>query len=81
MRKRLTSAARCAIKMCSQECDRVKAIKQFEKDLINGPSHCFGYHDRCSADFCHTVRDKQSQSNEISAELNAEMPTFEVANV
>ena len=36
MRKRLASAARCAIKMRSLEKDRAKAIKQLEEDLMNG---------------------------------------------
>ena len=37
MRKRLTSAARCAIKMRSKEADQKKAVKPLEQDLINGP--------------------------------------------
>ena len=52
MRKRLTSAARCAIKMRSKEVDRRKGVKLLEQDLRNGPYHCFGIHDRCSSDFC-----------------------------
>ena len=61
MRKRLTSAARCAIKMRSKESDQAKAIKQLEQDLINGPLHCFGHHSKCSADFCRTVQEKQME--------------------
>ena len=56
MRKRLTSAARCAIKMRSKESDRKKAIKLLEHDLQNGPYHCFGIHDNCSKDFCSQNR-------------------------
>ena len=56
MRCRLTSAAQCAIKMRSQEADVVGAIKNLEKDLRNGPLHCFGIHTKCSADFCKTAR-------------------------
>ena len=41
MRCRLTSAARCAIKMRSQELDRSKAVKKLQHDLQNGPFHCF----------------------------------------
>lgn len=59
MRKRLVSAARCAIKMRSQEQDRAKALISLRKDLINGPRHCFGIHTRCSPDFCTTARDQQ----------------------
>ena len=52
MRKRLTKAARCAIKNRSAERDRKQAIQQLRRDLSNGPSHCFGIHDKCSADYC-----------------------------
>ncbi len=55
MRKRLVSAARCAIKMRSKESDRVKALSLLKKDLINGPRHCFGIHTHCSPDFCTKV--------------------------
>ena len=27
-------------------------MKLLERDLQNGPYHCFGHHDRCSPDFC-----------------------------
>jgi hypothetical protein len=56
MRKRLTSAARCAIKMRSKNEDQRKAVRLLEQDLINGPFHCFGYHQRCSIDFCKVAR-------------------------
>ena len=52
MRKRLTSAARCVIKMRSKEQDTSKAVKLLEKDLKNRPNHCFGIHTNCSLDFC-----------------------------
>lgn len=48
MRKHLTSAARCAIKMRSKELNRKLAIKRLERDLLSGPLHCFGYYDKCS---------------------------------
>ena len=48
MRKKLTSAARCAIKMRSKENDRRKGVKLLEKDLRNGPYHCFGIHSGCT---------------------------------
>ncbi len=62
MRKRLTSAARCAIKMRSKETNRSQALQSLERDLINGPYHCFGHHSRCSPDFCSTAREKLQQS-------------------
>ena len=60
MRKRLTSAARCAIKMRSKEQDTSKAVKLLEKDLKNGPNHCFGIHTNCSLDFCTHKAHKHS---------------------
>ena len=66
MRKRLVSAACCAIRMRSKELDRAKAVKLLEKDLINGPNHCFGIHDACSSDFCSTARE-QAQLSQTSA--------------
>lgn len=60
MRKKLTSAARCAIKMRSREDDRRKGVKLLEKDLRNGPYHCFGIHNGCSTDFCTHVNELTS---------------------
>ena len=65
MRKRLTCAARCAIKMHSQGSDRAQQIKKLEKDLINGPLHCFGYHAKCSPEFCRTAQNKQQSQADI----------------
>ena len=48
MRKRLVSAARCAIRMRSKENNRVQALALLRKDFINGPRHCFGIHTHCS---------------------------------
>jgi len=62
MRKQLTSAARCAIKMRSTESDRAKAIKLLERDLINGPYHCFGDHKNCSSDFCRSAQGQAASS-------------------
>ena len=42
MRRRLVSAARCAIRMRSREVDRKLAVQLLKKDLLNGPNHCFG---------------------------------------
>lgn len=60
MRKRLTGAAKCAIKMRSKEQDTSKAVKLLEQDLKNGPNHCFGIHTNCSSDFC-THKSTQAQ--------------------
>ena len=67
MRKRLTGAARCAIKMRSKETNRSQALRSLERDLINGPYHCFGHHSRCSPDFCSTAREnlQQATSTEV----------------
>ena len=66
MRKRLTSSARCAIKMCSREEDKSKALTLLKKDLVNGPYHCFGHHTNCSPDFCHAVQDSCAAANRES---------------
>ena len=58
MRCRLTSAARCAIKMRSKEPDTTKAVKLLERDLQNGHYHCFGHHERCSPDFCLAAKER-----------------------
>ena len=63
MRKRLTSAARCAIKMRSQEPDTRKAVKLLEQDLVNGPLHCFGFHSKCSTDFCKVACERKQASS------------------
>ena len=70
MRKRLVSAARCAIRMRSKEPDRKKAVRLLEKDLINGPNHCFGVHDACSSDFCSTAKERE-QRCDVSASTSA----------
>ena len=56
MRKRLTKAARCAIISRSDENNRCEAIIILEKDFLNSPLHCFGYHSKCSVDFCTTAK-------------------------
>jgi hypothetical protein len=58
MRKRLVSAARCAIKMRSKEADRAVGVRRLKEDLANGPNHCFGHHSRCSPDFCSTAKER-----------------------
>ena len=52
MQKRLTAAARCAIKMRSKHPDKRVATELLQKDLRNSPLHCFGIHKQCSTDYC-----------------------------
>lgn len=54
MRRKLASAARCAIKIRSAKLSTNKrqAIDQLQKDLHNSPLHCFGYRNKCSSDYC-----------------------------
>ena len=66
MRKRLVSAARCAIRMRSTESDRQKALTALRKDLLNGPCHSFGIHTDCSPDFCTVAQDNQSAASSSS---------------
>ncbi len=42
--------------MRSKELDRKKAVKLLERDLLNGPSHCFGIHNSCCSYFCSVVK-------------------------
>ncbi len=71
MRRRLVSAARCAIKMRSKEVDRKTAVHLLRKDLLNGPNHCFGSHERFNPDFCSTAKDRlQSLSSTSSATIS-----------
>ena len=62
MRKRLTKAARCAIKMRSLETDRRKAVHLLQRDLENSPLHCFGIHRNCSPDYYKTAQQLLSSS-------------------
>ena len=59
--QRLTSAARCAIKMRSQEENRKEAIKKLQSDQQKGPYRCFGIHDNCSTNFCTSARSMRNQ--------------------
>ena len=53
------SAAKCTIRMRSQEKDRVSALILLRKDLVNGPCHCFSIHTHYSSDFCTIAKDQQ----------------------
>ncbi len=71
MRKRLVSAARCAIRMRSKETDKTKALVSLRKDLVNGPLHCFGIHTHCSTDFCtQTVNTTTESQQSIADSIN-----------
>ena len=65
MHKRLTSAARCAIKIRSKGQNRDTAAKLLEHDLLNGPLHCFGFHEKCSSYFCSVARNDQLTHSSI----------------
>ena len=58
MRRRLVSAARCAIRMRSKHEDRKVGVRLLRQDLVNGPNHCFGNHQKCSPDFCSTAKEQ-----------------------
>ena len=60
MRKHLTTAARCAIKMRSAESDAKRGTQLLRQDLRNGPLHCFGIHSYCSTDYCKIVRNSNT---------------------
>ena len=62
MCKRLTRAARCAIKMRSTLTDRTAAVRLLQQDLLNGPYHYFGDHSNCSADYCRVAQSKHSNT-------------------
>ena len=71
MRCRLTSSARCAIKMRSKESDIAKAVKLLAQDLQNGPFHCFGHHEKCSPDFCLSAKKR------VQMDCNVDMSSSE----
>ena len=70
MRKRLTKAARCAIKMRSMESDKKAAVQKLQHDLHNSPLHCFGIHDNCSTDFCKVAQQRASGSADSTVTLD-----------
>ena len=70
MRKRLTTAARSAIKMRSMETDKQRALDLLQQDLRNGPYHCFGIHTNCSTDFCKVAQSMQTTTVTQTQEEN-----------
>ena len=73
MRKRLTKAARCAIRMRSSEPDRRRAVRLLQEDLRNGPLHCFGIHSSCSTNFCQ-VAQRQPTQQDVSSSQTLKSP-------
>ena len=65
----LAKAARNAIIIHSKGNNHLEAITKLQKYLINGPLYCFGYHEKCSTDFCKTV--KKLNASELN---NANLP-------
>ena len=62
MRKRLTRAARCAIKMRSTLTDRSAVVRLLQQDLLNGLYHYFGDHSNFSTDYCRVAQSKLSNT-------------------
>ena len=49
--KNAETTAWSAIQMRCKEADKSQGLQSLQRNLINGPMHCFGQHDRCSPDF------------------------------
>ena len=64
MRKKLTKAARCAIKMRSAHSNKAEAVRLLREDLCNGPYHCFGDHSQCNTDYCKVKKLSQQETTE-----------------
>ena len=93
MRKKLTKAARCAIKMRSAHSNKEKAVKLLREDLRNGPYHCFGDYSQCNTDYCkvqktakkqssvneHAQSQSESTNNATHTEMNMTTDILEVA--
>ncbi len=63
---KITSGARCAIKMRSEEeakIGRAKAVKKLQHDIMNSAWHVFGHHKNCSADFCKQKTEKSDNQD------------------
>ncbi len=80
MRKRLVSAARSAIKMRSMQENKKEALKKLKHDLQNGPLHCFGFHEKCSSDFCKSAKEKIQQQTTISSLASSPATSTEVCS-
>ena len=73
MWKRLTKAARCAVRMRSSEPDRRQAVHLLQEDQRNGPLHCFGIHSSCSTDFCKVAQRQPTQLTGCKFTSNADI--------
>lgn len=56
------------LKMRSKEPDTTRAVKLLERDLQNGPYHCFGHYERCSPDFCLSAKERVESSRDTSGD-------------
>ena len=45
-----------------------KAVKLLERDLQNGPYHCFGHHGRCSPDFFLSAKERLESARDTSGD-------------
>ncbi len=78
-RRRLVAAARSAIRMRSKEKDQGKALSLLQRDLRNGPLHCFGFHRNCSTDFCTTAQKNTSMTSSSVPPLPSELSNSELS--
>ena len=81
MRKRLTKAAKSAIVMQSKETNKQAAIHKLQHDLMNIPLHCFGYHEKCSADFCKTKQQQLNATLQPNSPASADQPAQSVHSI
>ena len=75
MRKHLTKAARCAIKMRSMLNDKREAAKLLREDLRNGPFHCFGDHSHCSTDYCKVTQRAVDELTDLESTQSSDTTT------
>ena len=69
--RRITTGVRCAIKMRSNETDKVLAITKLKKDIKNTGRHVLGIHNLCSTDFCKNT-DKTTNNADEDCEMNVD---------
>ena len=79
MRKKLTKAARCAIKMRNKEQNRSMAIKNLQEDIYNGPFHCFGLHQACSPDYCKVAESKLTSVVTVAQSTDSSLESTSIA--
>ena len=81
MRKRLPKAARSAIVMRSKEINKQAEIRKLQHDLMNIPLHCFGYHEKCSADFCKIKQQQLNATLQSNSPLSVDQPDQSVHSI